>query len=66
MRIFLSGPSMCGPSSVTNPVSTIEWIQPDGFFEISQFAFCSPNLQLVVFVNYGYARRIVSAILQLA
>src|SRR5712691_8776842 len=66
VRVFFRGASVRGPTGVAHAVSAVEGLLPQRFFEVAQLAFGAANLQLVVFVNHGNARRIIAAVFKLA
>src|SRR5687768_92925 len=66
VRVLFSGPSVRGPTRVTDAVSAVEWTETNRLFEIAQLAFSAANFQLVTFVHHGNAGRVVTAILELA
>src|SRR5712691_5559224 len=66
VRVLFRRAAVRGPTRVTDAVSTVEGLQPQRFFEVAQLAFGAADLQLVVFVNDGNARRVIAAVFKLA
>ena len=66
MRVLFSRPAVSGPARVADAVGSIERTQANDFFEVAQFSFGAPNLEIVAFINDGDAGRVVTAILELA
>jgi hypothetical protein len=38
---------------MTNAIGAVEWSEADGFFQVAQFAFRSPELQLIPVASDG-------------
>src|SRR5690606_17400437 len=66
MCIFFGRTSVRCPACMADAVCSVQRIKPDGVLEIAQFALSTPQRKLMLFINYGNARRIVSAIFQFA
>src|SRR5215471_18197254 len=68
MGIFFGRTSVRGPARVADSIGAIQWLQADGFFQVAQLAFSPPHLQglAAAIAGYGYAGRVVAAILQTA
>jgi hypothetical protein len=66
MGILFSGTSVGGPARVAHAVEAIDRGETDGFFKISQLAWCAAQFELAPGIHDGNARGIVSAILQAA
>src|SRR5690349_19608163 len=66
MRVLFGRTAVSGPTRVADAVRAVEWTEPNRLFEIAQFAFGATDLEIVLFVDYGDARRVVTAILEFA
>ena len=53
---------MGGPARVADAVGAVDWLQPDGFFEVAQLAFGAADLQPVPIAGYSYSGRVIAAI----
>ena len=62
MRVFFSGAPVSGPAGVSDTVSSVEWLEPDHFFQIAQFAFGSPNLKTLAVATDGNSGRVIPAV----
>src|SRR6185369_14699917 len=66
VRVFFGGTAVRGPTRVADAVGAVEWTEPDRLFEIAQFSFGATNLEVVIFIDDGDTRRVVTAILEFA
>ena len=66
MGIFLSRPPVCRPARMSETIGSIERFLTKYLFKIAQLTFCAANLQVALFINDRYARRVVTAIFELA
>src|SRR5579872_7084421 len=64
MRVFLSRTSVSCTSSVADAIATMERFEPDHFFQIAQFSFRAPDLQLVSIARNRNTSRVIAAILE--
>src|SRR2546423_15232046 len=64
--VLFSRTAVSGPTRVADAVSAVKWTQPDGLFEIAQFSFGAPNLELVVLIDHRDAGGVVAAIFEFA
>src|SRR5882724_981043 len=66
MSVFFCWSAVRGPAGVSDAVSSIERIQADGLFQVTQFTFRATNFEIVVLVNDCDSRRVVASIFKLA
>jgi hypothetical protein len=66
MGIFLGRTSVRRPSGVPDTVISVKRAEPDAFFQIPQLALGTPKLEVIVIVNNGDSRRIVTAVFELS
>jgi hypothetical protein len=62
--VLFSRAAVRGPARVSDAVSAIERLEPDGFFEVSQLALGAADLQALAVAGDRDAGGVVSAILQ--
>src|SRR5207253_3951178 len=65
VRVFFGGTAVRGPTRVADTVSAVERFLPQDFFEVAQFSFGAPNLELMALVDNGDAGRVVATVLKL-
>src|SRR6478672_5667416 len=66
MCVLLGRSPMRRPASVADAVCSVERMKTNALFEISQLAFGTAQLEMMLLVRDGDTGRIVSAILQLS
>ena len=65
MRVFFGGTAVRGPARMADAIGAVERTQPNRFFEVAQLAFSAADLEFVILVDDGDARRVVAAIFEL-
>ena len=64
MRVLFGGTAVGGPAGVADAERAVHRVEPDGIFQVAQFALGAPNGELPVVAEHGDAGRVVTAILQ--
>jgi hypothetical protein len=62
MRILFGGTPMCRPAGMADSVPALQWVRPDHFLEVSEFARRASDQQFGPSVHDRDARRVVAAI----
>jgi hypothetical protein len=66
VRILFGRPAVRCPASVSNSVGTVDRIQPDRFFKVSQFTFGPADFEIMFLVDNSYTSGVVTAIFKFA
>jgi hypothetical protein len=66
VRVLFGRSSVRRPARVADAVSTVERLEANRLFEITQLAFGATDSQLLIFVNDGDPGGVVTAVLELA
>ena len=66
VRVFFGGAAVRGPTRVADTVSAVERLLSQDLFEVAQFSFGAPNLEVMALVDNGDAGRVIAAVLELA
>jgi hypothetical protein len=64
MGILFGRPAVRRPAGVADAIRSVKRFEPYRLFEIAQLSLGAPQRKIVIFVNDGNARRIVTAIFQ--
>jgi len=64
MGVFFGGATVRGPASVAYAVGTVERIELDDLFQVTQFALGAADLKAFVIAGYCNACRIISPIFE--
>src|SRR5260370_31867934 len=66
MRILFSWTAVRCPARVANAISAVERFLAQLLLEVAQFALGAANFQLMILVDDGNARRVITAVFKLA
>jgi len=66
VRVLFGRPAVGGPPGVPDAVRSVERVFAQSLFEIAQLAFSSLNFEVMILIDDGDPRGIVTAIFELA